>query len=97
MCLVENLHEKAEDSRGFDLDASPILRSLISRSAKTLHRALWPRSTVLAEKGELFSVTPVQIRDSRLGCLQKGFFFLAIRCLDQEGLFFLAHYAEKFT
>ena len=70
MCLVENLHQKAEDSGGFDLDASPILRSLISRSVKTVHRALSPRSTVLAEKEELFSVTPAQICDSSLGCLQ---------------------------
>ena len=36
MCLVENLHQKAEDSGGFDLDASPILRSVISRSVKTV-------------------------------------------------------------
>ena len=104
MCLDDILHEKAEDSRGFDLDASPILRSLISRSAKTLHRALSPRSTVLAEKEELCSVTPAQICDSSLGCLQMtrhGLSCLFPRiarspaCVSVRKVFFLAHYAEE--
>ena len=71
MCLVEKLHQKAEDPGGFDLDAFPdILKSLISRWVKTLHRLLSPRSTVLVGNEDFFSVRPAQVSDCSQSCTQ---------------------------
>ena len=62
MCLVENLHQRLK-TRWFSSGTSPILRGLIPRSVKTVHRPLSPRSTVLAGNEELFSITPAQVCD----------------------------------
>ena len=63
MCLVEKLQQKAEDSGGFDLDASPATEELDSRSVISLHRALSLRFTVLAGNEE----RSFQRRTSRSG------------------------------
>ena len=86
---------------------SQILKSLISRSVKTLHRPLSPRSTVLVGNEDFFSVRPAQVCDCSQSCTQTAkhglsCLFLMIACSPscvsvRKGVCFLRTMMENFT
>ena len=70
MSLVLKLHQKVEDSGGFVLDASPDTEELDLQVREDAPSGVVAALHCLGGQEELFSVTPAQICDSSLGCLQ---------------------------
>ena len=70
MCLVEELHQKAEDSGGFDLDASPDSEELDLQVSEDAASVVVAALHCLGGERGAFSVTPVQVCDCSQSCTQ---------------------------
>ena len=88
MCLVEKFYEKAEDSGGFDLDASPDIEELDLQVSEDAASAVVAALHCLGgEQGAFLSHASSSLR------LQSELHpEFAIMCLGQERGLFLAHY-----
>ena len=105
MCLVEKLHQKAEDSGGFDLDASPDTEELDHQVSEDAASGVVAALHCLGgERGAFLSHASSSLR-LQFGVPSDGETWLvmpvpedctfAIMCLGQEGGLFLAHYAGQ--
>ena len=72
MCLVVEVLQQAENSGGYDLAASPTLKSRIFRLVKTYHQSLSPRSCVWAGNVGIVSVTPILLCGCSQGCREQA-------------------------
>ena len=61
MCLVVELHQKAEDSGGFDLDASPDSEELDVQFSEDAPSGVVTALLCLGGKRGLFSVTQIRV------------------------------------
>ena len=102
MCLVEELHQKAEDSGGFDLDASPDFEELDLQFSEDAASAVVAALQCLGgERGTVLSHAGSSLR-LKSGLHTDGETWLimpvpedctfAIMCLGQEMGLFLAHW-----
>ena len=102
MCLVEELHQKAEDSGGFDLDASPDFEELDLQFSEDAASAVVAALQCLGgERGTVLSHAGSSLR-LKSGLHTDGETWLimpvpedctfAIMCLGQEKGLFLAHF-----
>ena len=79
MCLIENLHQKADDLGGFDLDASPDTEELDLQVSEDVSSNVVAALTVLAGNEELFQSRQLKSETGIRGRLQMA--RLGLPCL----------------